>query len=200
LAGASPLKITFCLPSPYIPAPAGATFGAKVLSAILQLNQGTVTTPSARGTYVWRAIVTPWTVGAGTPNAAGTVEARALVDTPQILSITTKVTNKKKHRVRITGTLRAGDFAVGGATVRLSRGTKRNNTKPTTKAKTNANGVVTFNLRFKKKATIWFGLAATVPPYDVTTQGCKTPTPGVACASATASGFTASTRFVSVKV
>jgi len=201
LAGGSPLRLTVCFSSPYVPVAAGgAPSGAKVLSAILQLNQGTFTTPSARGTYVWRAVVTPWTVGAGTPNPGGTVEARALVDTPQVLSINVKVTNKKKHMVRVTGTLRAGDVALRGVTVRLSRGPARNKTKPTTKAKTNANGVVTFNLRFKKKAAMWFGLAATVPAYDATSEGCKNATPGLPCASATASGFVVSTRFVSAKL
>jgi hypothetical protein len=202
LAAASPFKLTVCFTSPYVsPDAGGAPFGAKILNAILKLNQGTFTTPVARGTYVWRAVVTPYTLGTATPNVGGTVEARGLVDTPQTLSISVKVTNKKKHRVRITGTLRAANVAIGGATVRLSRGAARNMTKPTTKAKTNANGVVTFNLKFKRRATVWFGLAATVPAYDATSTGCKTPTaPTLPCASATANGFAVSTRFVKVVV
>lgn len=201
LAGPSPLRITVCFPSPYVAPPVGATFGAKVLDAILQLNQGVVTTPVARGSYAWRGFITPYAVGTATPNLTGTVEVRGLVDTPQVLSINVKVTNKKKHMVRVTGTLKAGDFLIGGATVRLSRGPARNKTKPTTKAKTNGNGVVVFNLRFKKKAVVWFGLATTVSPYDATSQGCKSPTtPALSCVSATASGFTASTNFVKVVV
>jgi hypothetical protein len=202
LAGASPVKLTVCFSSPYVPTDAGgAPFGAKVLNAILQMNQGTLTTPVTRGSYMWRTVVTPYTVGTASPNVPGTVEARALVDTPQVLGISVKVTNKRKHMVRITGTLRAGQFAIGGATVRLSRGPARNKTKPTTKAKTNAKGIVTFNLHFKKGGRMWFGLSTTVPAYDATSQGCKTPTaPTLPCASATASGFAAATRFVGVRV
>jgi hypothetical protein len=201
LAGASPLRLTVCFTSPYVAPPVGAPFGAKVLDAILQLNQGIVTTPSTRGSYAWRGFITPYAVGTATPNLAGTVETRGIVDTPQILSISVKVTNRKKHMVRITGTVKAGDVVIGGANVTLSRGPARNKTKPTTKKKTNANGVVVFNLRFKKKATVWFGLATTVPAYDATSEGCKSPTtPALSCVSATANGFSASTSFVKVVV
>lgn len=195
LAGTSPFRITLCFSSPYEQAGAArAPFGVKILNAVLQMNQGTLTTPSARGSYVWRALVTPYTVNSGTVNAAGTVEARGVVDTPDLLSLAVKVTNKKKRMVRVTGNLRAGDFVLGGATVSLSGSVKA-------KKKTSSGGSVVFNLRFKKKGTYTFKLSTNVLPYDITQDGCKTPTaPTLPCASATANGFTVTSRTVRLKI
>lgn len=197
LVGTSPVRIAFCFSSPYVappPAGAGAPFGAKIVNAALQLNQGTLTTPSSRGSYPWRAFVTPYTVGAGTPNAAGTVEARGVVDTPDLLSIGVKVTNKKKRTVRIAGNLRAGDFVLGGATISLAGSVKA-------KKKTNSGGNVVFTTRFKRKGVYTFRLTSNVLPYDITADGCKTPTaPTLPCASATANGFTVTSRIVRVRI
>jgi hypothetical protein len=194
LSGTSPFRITFCFTSPYVAPPVGAPFGAKIVNAVLQLNQGTLTTPSSRGSYGWRAVVTPYTVGSANPNAAGTVEARGVVDTPDLLSIAVKVTNKKKRTVRIAGNLRAGDFVLGGATVSLTGSVKA-------KKKTNSGGNVVFTTRFKKKGTYTFRLTSTVLPYDITSDGCKTPTaPTLPCASATANGFVVASRTVRVRI
>ena len=195
LAGTSPFRIAFCFSSPYEQAGAArAPFGAKIVNAVLQLNQGTLRTPSARGSYAWRAVVTPYTVNSGAPNAAGTVEARGVVDTPDLLSIAVKVTDKKKRMVRVTGNLRAGDFVLGGATVSLAGSVKA-------KKKTSSGGSVVFNLRFKKKGTYTFRLTSNVLPYDITQDGCKTPTaPSLPCVSATANGFTVTSRTVRLTV
>jgi hypothetical protein len=197
LAGTSPFSITFCFGSPYVPAPPagpGAPFGAKIVNAVLQLNQGMLRTPSARGSYPWRAFVTPYTVGTANPNAAGTVEARGVVDTPDLLSIAVKVTNKKKRTVRIGGNLRAGDFVLGGATVSLTGSVKA-------KKKTNSGGNVVFTARFKRKGVYTFRLSSNVLPYDITSDGCKTATaPTLPCASATANGFTVTSRTVRVRI
>jgi hypothetical protein len=194
LSGTSPFRITFCFTSPYVAPPVGAPFGAKIVNAVLQLNQGMLTTPSSRGSYGWRAVVTPYTVGSANPNAAGTVEARGVVDTPDLLSIAVKVTNKKKRTVRIAGNLRAGDFVLGGATVSLTGSLKQ-------KKKTNSGGNVVFTGRFKKKGTYTFRLTSTVLPYDITSDGCKTPTaPTLPCASATANGFVVASRTVRVRI
>jgi hypothetical protein len=139
-------------------------------------------------------VVTPYTVGSATPNVAGTVEARGVVDTPDLLSIAVKVTNKKARTVRVAGLLRAGDFVLGGATVSLFGSVKA-------KKKTNKGGSVVFNVRMKRKGTYTFKLSSNVLPYDITSDGCKTPTaPTLKCVSATANGFTVASRTVRVRI
>ncbi len=73
--------MTMCFSSPYVPtASGGAPFGAKIINAKLTLNRARSHTPVAAGTYPWRAVVTPYSVGGAAPNAAGTVvEARGIV-------------------------------------------------------------------------------------------------------------------------
>jgi hypothetical protein len=195
LAGSSPIKITLCFSSPYIPTDqGGAPFGVKIINAVLTMNQGVLNGPTAAGSFVWRTIITPYTVGTGVPNAPGTVEARAVLDQPDRLSIVVKVTNKKKRMIRVTGRLSAGDFVLGGATVKLTGSVSQSK-------KTNNSGTVVFNVRFKKKGTYRFRLTSEVPPYDITSDGCKTPTaPTLPCVSATANGFAVASRTVTVKL
>jgi hypothetical protein len=194
LSAGSPFRVTICFPSPYIPAAqGGAPFGIKLINAVVQVNQGVFRTPSTRGSYTWRAVITPYTVGSATANVAGTVEARGIVDTPDLLSIAVKVTNKKKRTVRVTGNLRAGDFVLGGATVALAGSVKA-------KKKTNSGGNVVFSFRFTRKGTYTFRLSSNVLPYNVR-DGCKTPTaPTLPCASATANGFVVASRTVRLRI
>jgi len=191
----APLRMIMCFSSPYVGTEVGgAPFGAKIINAELKMNQGTLVTPAARGSYVWRTVVTPYNVGGALPNAASTVEARALVRTPTTVSITTKVTNKKKRIVRVTGLVRSGGSNVSGATVRLTGSAKKS-------ARSNARGTVTFLVKFKKKGRYAFKLAATAAPLDVTAQGCATPTsPALRCVSATANPFAVASRTVRVRV
>jgi hypothetical protein len=195
VAGKSPFRVTVCFPSPYVPAAqGGAPFGIKLIDAKVQLNQGIFRTPSARGSYAWRAVITPYTVGSANPNAAGTVEARGIVDLPDVLSIAVTLTDKSKRMVRITGGLRAGRFPLVGATVLLTGSAKG-------KKRTGSGGKVRFSLRLKRKGTYTFRLRSTVPAYDVTADGCKTPTsPTLRCVSASANGFTATSRAVTLTV
>lgn len=193
LVGTSSARLVVCFSSPYVPTPVGAPFGAKIINAALTLNQGTFTTPTARGAYLWRAVVTPYTVGSATPNAAGTVETRGVVEAPSALTISAKVTNKKKRIVRISGVLKTGDAAIQGATVNLSGSIKA-------KKKTNAAGAVVFTTRFKKKGTYRFQLKTSVSAFDMTSQGCSQPTPTLQCVSATHNGFTAQSPVVRVRV
>jgi hypothetical protein len=60
---------------------------------------------------------------------------------------------------------------------------------------------VVFTTRFKKKGTYTFRLTSTVLPYDITSDGCKTPTaPTLPCASATANGFIVASRTVRLRI
>jgi hypothetical protein len=195
LAGSSPIRMVVCFSSPYIPAAqGGAPFGAKIINAALTLNKGTLKEPTTAGPFVWRTIVTPYTVGGATPNPAGTVEARAIVETgTPSLSITTKVVNKKKRIVRVTGVLKDGTASpVSGADVLLA-GTKL-------KATTSSTGSVSFTVTVKKKGKATFQLLSSVSAIDVTSAGCQPATPGIPCVSATANGFDVKSRKATVKV
>jgi hypothetical protein len=195
LAGTAPFRMTMCFSSPYVGTDVGgAPFGAKIINAQLNFNQGMLTTPVARGSYVWRAVVTPYNVGGGLPNVAGTVEARGIVRTPTTLSIGSRVLNKKRHQIRVTGVLRSGGTGIAAATVRMTGSSKKS-------ARTNVNGAVTYTLRFKKKGRYSFKLATTVPARDVTAAGCATPTaPTLRCVSATANPFVATSKTIRVRV
>ncbi len=74
-------QLVFCLPPPDLPAPVGATFGAKFLSADLTLNG--VIGPIAQG--AWVAFWTPWNAGVGTVNTAASVVSPA---SPSVTSTT----------------------------------------------------------------------------------------------------------------
>ena len=64
-AAFSSAKLVLCLPNPYEqaqPPASRAAFGAKIIDAKLTMAAGVITNPSAAATYLWRAVVTPWTV------------------------------------------------------------------------------------------------------------------------------------------
>jgi hypothetical protein len=140
------------------------------------------------GTNVWKALTTPYAPGTGAPNVAGTVETRSIVGTGAI-SIGKKVTSLKKRLLRLSGRLSQSGAAVAGAQVSLLLNGKVSRFK----ARTNAAGNYTINLRKTgKKSTTTFQARVTVAERDVTSTGCATPSvPPVPCVSATASGFTA---------
>src|SRR2546422_1032665 len=70
-------KLVSCLASPYVPvgqggAPGGLQYNFLVVS--LSRATGSVVTNPASGNFLWRTLVTPYGVGTGTPNDAGTFE------------------------------------------------------------------------------------------------------------------------------
>jgi len=71
-------KLVVCLPPPDVPVgtPGRAAFGAKLLSATFTVSA--IKEPTANGDVRWTSLWTPYTPGAGTPNAAGSVEVQAI--------------------------------------------------------------------------------------------------------------------------
>src|SRR5207302_1917715 len=98
-------KLQVCLPPPDVPAgtPGRSAFGAKLFHAKLTLTN-VFTTPSTPNIYWWRAVFTPYTPGAGTPNAAGTVEARSAALVPITVTLTAKYDPKTKS-AKLSGSL-----------------------------------------------------------------------------------------------
>ncbi len=186
-------KLVLCLPSPYIPQSAGgAALGAKVINAQLTIP-GQLTAPTAAGTYVWRAIATPWTVGAATPNVPGTRELQALDRVPAgSASIATRVTGK---RVTVVGRLTSGGAPVANASVRILRGTRVVSTVRTT-----ATGAFSYRSGPLKKGRYTFRARAVVPQRDLGVAGCVTAVSAAPCLGATTSGFTATSAVRAVRI
>jgi hypothetical protein len=168
--------------------------GAQLLEAVFTVNN--VFQVPAEAT-TWKALTTPYAPGTGAPNAAGTVETRALVGTGA-LTIGTRVTSKKKRTLRISGKLTQAGAAVAGSQVRLLLNGKASRFT----ARTSPTGNYSVVLRKTgKKSVTTFQARVTVAERDVTSTGCQSPTlPPVPCVSATASGFTAVSRKVRVRL
>jgi hypothetical protein len=183
-------KLQFCLPSPYIPMSAGgATLGAKLVSATLHLSN-VFALPSQNGSYGWTALTTPYTVGTGTPNIAGTVQARAFVQLPAQVSLKAKV---KKKRATLSGALRLNLAGLAGVKVSLLSGTSRTKLKAAGSATTRGGGAYSFRKTVRK--TTYFRVKVTVP---TRTASCTGGVPGIPCASASANGFTTQSAIVKV--
>lgn len=210
LANGAPVRLTLCLSSPYAEAGAArSAFGAKIINARMQLNQGILVNPSTRGLYPWRSIITPYTVNSGTPNAAGTVEARALVNLPVALTLSSTVktkhlTKKVKGKRRkftsnvviLTGSLSEGGNGIGGIKVQLLSGPTLAKLKKDKVVTTKSDGTFTATLGLALRTS--FQASATVDVRDVTSTGCATPTPGIPCVSATAPGFSITSALTTV--
>ena len=183
-------QLVFCLAPPDIPTSAGgATFGAKFLSADLTLNG--VIGPVVQG--AWVAFWTPWQAGNGQVNAAATVASPAAI-APGGLTLTgRKVRGQKRLSGRVT---QAG----GGVAARVSihgavgRGAFRRLATVTARA----NGAYTYAEPRRSKATR-FQARVVVAGRDsaaVCTQFGTLPVP---CVNGTVSGFSATSRNVTVR-
>jgi hypothetical protein len=196
-------KFQACLPSPFLPEEAGgAAFGAKLLNATLQLQSGLLTTPATAGRYVWPAIFTPWPSGPGLPNAAGTVQSRAVVQVPGQLTLRAQY-NRARNTWRLTGSATENRVGVGGATVQIFRGTRANRLGRILTVRTGANGSFAASGRLRPRVRTFFRARVVVPNRVNSTVGCAIalPLPAVpgGCVSAVYSGFTAQSAVVSIR-
>jgi len=189
-------QLVTCLAPSDVPqgAPGRSPNGAQLLEATFTVNN-VFTVPTSQST--WKALTTPYSPGNGTPNAAGTVETRSLVGAGT-LSITSRVANKKKRTLRLSGRLTQGGAAVTGAQVRLLLNGKASRFT----ARSSATGAYTIVLRKTgKKSTTTFQARVAVAERDITSTACVGPTlPVVPCVSATASPFTAVSRKLRVRL
>jgi hypothetical protein len=188
-------KLVVCLAPDDVPVgtPGRSPNGARLLDATFTV-ENTISVPA--GQSVWKAITTPYAAGIGAPNAAGTVETRAIV-APGAVTINAKVTAAKRL-VKFTGKVTQSGAAVAGAQVSLLI-----NGKVRFRVRSTSSG--NYSLAIKqtgKKATWTFQARTTVAERDVTSAGCASPTPGVpgGCVSATISPFTAVSRRLKIRI
>ena len=189
-------KMVVCLAPADVPqgTPGRSPNGAQLLEANFTVNN-VFQVPTSES--VWKAITTPYAPLVGLPNAAGTVETRAVVGSGT-LTIKTTVTSKKKRTLRISGKLSQAGAGVAGSQVRLLL----NGAASRFTARTAPSGNYTVVLKKTgKKSTTTFQARSTVAEHDVTSTVCQAPTlPGVPCVSATAAGFTAVSKKVRVRL
>jgi len=189
LASVASYVMQVCLPSPHIPVSAGgATFGAKLIQAQINLNN-VLSAPSSGGTYRWHAVTTPWPNGPGLPNVAGTVSAQGTTALPGAVSLAAK---SKKRVLTITGRLTEGGQGIGSRAVTVRVGTRNY------AVRTNAAGRFTKVVRIARGSRVTIRATAAVP---ARTGSCTTPSPfaPVPCVTETSQFFTA-TRSILARV
>jgi hypothetical protein len=187
-------KLVVCLAPDDVPVgtPGRSPNGARLLDATFTVDS-IFTVPA--GQSIWKAITTPWAGGA--PNAAGTVETRAVVGNGTV-TLAKKV-NAPRRLVKFTGKVTQSGTPVSGAKVTLLV----NGKSAGFSARTNSSG--SFSIVLKKtgkKTTSTFQARTTVAERDITTTGCASPTPGVpgGCVNATASTFTAVSAKIRIRL
>ncbi len=185
------VQLITCLGPTDVPVgtPGRAAMGAQLLNATFTVS-GVLTPPA--GPAQWLAFLTPWGTGTGVPNPAGTVETRSLVG-PGSITLAGKVTSKRKKDVSLSGRVTQSGLGVAGRVSLLINGKARGT------ATANASG------RYAKKVKgtgrrSTFQSKVTVPARDITATGCASPTiPAYPCVSATASGFTATSKKITLR-
>ena len=199
--GAYNLKI--CLPPWDVPAgtPGRAFQGAQLLDATLTLDK-IFTAPTSAGLGLWEALFTPYTPGKGTPNPAGTFEARAFVPLP--VSVGIHATYKKKSNTwGLAGKITAGGQpAPVGTTVRISRGPSPTKVTSRSTTKVGAGGIWHTAGHLRPHKTTYFRASASQPTSDYTSTGCANPQTALApagCVSATLTGWSGTSAVVRVK-
>jgi hypothetical protein len=105
--------------------------------------------PSAPGTSLWSAAVTPATPGSFAPDATGTFELRALVPTPNTLVAHGRY-DAKAHTAVVTGTVTSAGAPRAGAAVYVARDDELH---PAPVATTDAAGRFTVRRRIGKTTT-----------------------------------------------
>jgi hypothetical protein len=192
--GLGSYNLKICLPPWDVPpgTPGRSFQGAQVVDAKFTVN-GIFTTPAGGGQLRWESFYTPYTPGKGTPNVAGTFEARAIVPLPIALGIHAK-TNKKTGVTTLSGNLSEGGVPDAGFTVAVFRSSTATGLTQVASAKTDTSGNWKLSVRVKKHKSAFFQAHALAKERDDTAQGCANPITAFApagCVSATLPSWSA---------
>jgi hypothetical protein len=176
-------RIQLCLAGPI-----GTPSGSQLLSAIFTVRD-VFTNPSRRAAHVWSALFTPYNPGSPLPNAAGTVEARAVVPLPVTITMTTR---RKGRVVTISGRVNLPGNAIP-AQVELWSGPSARRLRRVTRLRVRSNGAFTARRRVGRRTRIQFYQARLDTPFaGAEAFGyCQNPPPRVprGCVSATFSAL-----------
>jgi hypothetical protein len=190
----SAAKVVLCFANPYEQAAPGtrAPFGVKLVDAKVALSAGMFTNPTTAGSYVWRTLITPWTVSAATDNPAGAMETQSIVNIPSSLSLkaTVRTTRHRRHgrtvvanSVLLSGKLLENLTGIAGATVTFFANGKTAGSAPTA-----ASGGFSTKTGLARKTTL--KATATVPTRET---GCVNPLSAAfapaGCVAATIAGY-----------
>src|SRR6266498_4004083 len=163
--------------------------GAQLRNAKFKVNGPIIPTAGAAR---WIAFTTPYTPATGQPNVAGTVETRSFVG-PGAVTLTTKVTSKKKKQVTLSGLVTQSGLAAVAKVSLLING------KAKASATSNAAGRYSKKVKGTGKRST-FQATVTAAARDLGAEGCANPTqPPIPCVSATAGGFTATSKKITVR-
>jgi hypothetical protein len=195
-------KLSICLPPPDLPVgdPGRAAQGAQLLEATFTVN-GIFTTPTGGGLLKWDTLFTPYNPGKGTPNTAGTFEARAFVPLPIILNLQASY-KKATKTYTLSGRVSRGGLPASGLTVAILRGASVTSLRRAASAKTATSGTFRLTGKLTPRKTTFFQATASVPETDYTAQGCNAPATTFApagCVSAKLSPWSAKSGVVRVK-
>jgi hypothetical protein len=194
-------KLVVCLAPSDVPqgTPGRSPFGAQLLDATFTV-ENVFTLPT--GQAIWKTITTPYNAGAGTPNIAGTVETRSYV-APGTVTLSSKIVSRARRTVRFSGRVTQAGAGVAGAQVTLvidGKGRFRTRTDAAGNYRVPTNPKLALKPTGRVKTSV-FQARVTVAERDITSTGCATPSqPGVTCVSATASGFTAVSRRIRIRL
>ncbi len=158
-----------CMPSPYVPFPAGAIFGSRVLDLQLYL-----TNFQHAGDGRWTTVVTPFT-SAGAADLHNSAEAQAVVSQGSISTLSVKLRTKKhgKHKryfAHIHGRVTTTAGTPIPSTVDVYQLFSKNGGPEVASRKTSANG--TFRTTVRQKRTASYGIVATQLGDTVTPAVC----------------------------
>jgi hypothetical protein len=195
-------KLTICLPPWDVPVgtPGRSFEGAQLLDAKFTVNK-IFTTPTSAGLERWDALFTPYTPAKGTPNPAGTFEARAFVPLPISLGIKMSYA-KKSNTWKLSGSASEGGLPVGGLTIKIARGLKAKSLVKKSSTTTTGAGTWKASGHLAPKKTTYFQVSASVGERDYTATGCQSPLTALApagCVSATLSPWAAKSIVVVAK-
>ena len=186
-----PAFIVICLPPPDVPAgtPGRATFGAKVYSAELTIND--VFSKVASG--AWIASWVPYNPGKGTPNIAGAVVSPAEI-APGAVTISAKRSGKGAI---VTGSVTQAGQPRSGATVTVVGGSVKSKLTIRKRVRVSASGK--FTTKFAV-GTFFRADAAATGAADAPLCAKLQPLIGtVPCVNPTVTGFVAKSKVVKKK-
>jgi hypothetical protein len=185
-------KVSFCGQPDDLPAgtPGRAPFGIKLVDAVLTLNAGVYTNPTAAGPYLWTSIWTPFNPLLGTANVAGTVSAISVTPLPVALTLTGTYRKATKSAVLAGRISAAGQFQAG-VKLPLFAGPKRTGLKRSGSTNaTRATGAFTAIKRMVR--TTYYQVRFAIPAVDQPQLCAALPPPPALprCVTSTVGGFT----------